>query len=230
MQTPDLIKLAPTLSAEERYKLIVPDFQREVAGEKSLISESERQAILRFDDRKAWEEYTRRVLLYRWANALWVREIETEKLRTYACYLFLNHHWERVVVDADETLSKEKRTERFERLKKYVSMLSAQSRDFYAYREATAEISQELYGVPLFDPKTMKEISNHYEVVDDFIESYNVSVEHFCKLVEIKKFLKPILQDKESYLVKKPVPDEKEVGGLVDGIKRVAEAEMRALR
>ena len=61
MQKLDLIKLAPTLSAEERYKMAISDFHKVLAGEKPILSEAECQAIRHFDNRAVWEDYAQRL-------------------------------------------------------------------------------------------------------------------------------------------------------------------------
>src|SRR3989338_265563 len=182
MATPDLIKLAPTLSAEERYKLIVPDLHRTLMGEKCLISESERQSIIKFDKRVVWEEYTRNICILQWATTLWQRDIETERLRAFALSLNLSHTLERVLVDGDDkSISKEKRTGQFEKLKKYVAMLEEQSVEFYAYREAINKVEQELYGVPLFNEKEKNSIASCYEMVDELFEHHNSTIRVMCE-------------------------------------------------
>jgi len=52
MGTPNLAILAPSLSAEERYRLIVPDYHNDLMGKGTILSESERQAITKFE--KSW--------------------------------------------------------------------------------------------------------------------------------------------------------------------------------
>ena len=59
MPTPNLAILAPSLSAEERYRLIVPDYHSDVMGKGTILSESERKAITKIENRVVWEEYTR---------------------------------------------------------------------------------------------------------------------------------------------------------------------------
>ena len=230
MATPDLIKLAPTLSAEERYKLIVPDLHRTLMGEKCLISESERQSIIKFDKRVVWEEYTRNICILQWATTLWQRDIETERLRAFALSLNLSHTLERVLVDGDDkSISKEKRTGQFEKLKKYVAMLEEQSVEFYAYREAINKVEQELYGVPLFNEKEKNSIASCYEMVDELFEHNTSTIRVMCENKIIKNSIKPIVQDMESYLAKKPVPDPATIEQIVNEVREIADSETRML-
>lgn len=228
MQKPDLIKLAPTLSAEERYKLIVTDFQRERIGEKPMISESERKVILDFKDRGVWEEYTRRVLLYQWIDVLWTREIETEKLRMFACYLILSHSFERLYIDIDEGVSKKKKLERFEQLKNYTALFGTQSEEFYLYREAILKIKQELYDMPVFDQKVANRIEGYFKDIDELINRYNNMIRDICKISVIKQQIKPIVQDQGNYLIKKVVPSKEKIDEAINALKQVVESELRA--
>lgn len=230
MATPDLIKLAPTLSVEERYKIIIPDLHRQLMGEEPLISESERQAITHFENRAVWEEYTRNICILQWATALWLKDIETERLRVFALSLNLHYTLERVLLDGDDkSISKEKRAEQFERVKKYVAMLKEHSVEFYAYREAINKVEQELYGVPLFNEEKKNSIASCYEMVDELFEHHNTTIRVMCENKIIKRHVKPIVQDMESYLAKKPVPDAAIVERIVDEIRQIADSETRML-
>jgi hypothetical protein len=231
MQTPDLIKLAPTLSAEERYKLIVSDFHRALMEEKELIAESERQAIITFNNNRAvWEEYTRNICMLQWENALWPRDIEAEKLRVFACSLLLSHALEKVLFHGDDhSISKEKRATQFESLKEYVAMFETQSMDFYAYPEAIKKIEQELYGVPIFHEEKKNRIASYYEAVDDLIEHHNKTIHTICGHKIIKKCINPMVRDMESYLVKKSIPDEKLIEKILDEVRHIAESETQML-
>jgi hypothetical protein len=229
MATPNLIKLAPTLSAEERYKLVVPDMHRELMGEKPLISESERQAITHFENRAIWEEYTQKLNMMRWALALWPKDIEAEKLRVIAFSLMLNHALSGALWRADEPMPKAKREERFATLREYVALIEEQSVDFYAHREAFAVIQRELYGVPVLNAKWMADITEDYRAVDEIIERYNETIRKICQNEVIRKRIKPIVDDTESYLVKKPIPDAELVERIVEDIRHIAASETRML-
>lgn len=229
MPSPNLIQLAPTLSAEERYRLVVPDMHRELMGEKPLISESERQAITHFEDRKLWEEYTGRICMLQWAQALWPKDVETEKLRVIAHYLMLSHSFDRLIRDGDQQVPKGKRAKQFETLKEHAAQIGEQSVHFYAYREAFEKIKQELCGVPLLNEKWMADITEDYTLVDEMIEHYNDLVRKVCVVVVIRKTIGPIVRDMESYLVKKPMPDAAMVERIVDEIRHIAGSEMRML-
>ena len=229
MATPDLVKLAPTLSAEERYRLVVPDMQRELMGEKPLISESERQAITHFEDRAVWEEYTRKICMLQWAQALWPKDVETEKLRVIVHDMELSHSFDRLIRDGDQQVPKGKRAAQFEALKEHAAQVGQQSVHFYAYREAFEKIKQELCGVPLLNEKWMADITEDYTLVDETIEHYNDLVRKVCAVVVIRKTIGPIVRDMESYLVKKPIPDPTMVEWIVDEIRQIAGSEMRML-
>jgi len=230
MQSSQLIKLAPTLAAGERYKLLVTDMQRVLGGEKALISESEREAMTHFQNRPAWEEYTRNICIMQWATTLWAKDIEAERLRVYAIWLTVSFTFERVLLDGDNnSISKKKRAEQFENLKKYVAMLERQSVEFYAYPEAIKKVEQELYGTPLFNKKKKAEISAIYETVDEFIDTHNEAIQMLCKNAVIKKRIRPIAADMDSYLIKKPVPQADLIEQIVNEIRQIGDSEMQML-
>jgi hypothetical protein len=227
---PDLIKLAPTLSVEERYKLIVPDFHRVMAGEKEFLSESEQNAITYFEKKEDWKIYVHNICMLQWANILWQRDIETEKLRVLACSLLLSHALERLLVDGDDkSISKEKRAKQFERVKECVVRFEEQSVEFYTYPLAINKLEQELYGMPIFDEKRAKRMATYYEAADELIEHHNESIRIFSANPIIKKTIKPIVQDMEKYLVKKPTPDPAQVDMIIEEIRHIADGETRRL-
>ncbi len=228
MSTPDLVKLAPNLSAEERYKLITADFLAQLDGEQPMITESELKAMLWFASRDMWKEYALRVVTFKLVNAIWVREIETEKLRTYACYLLAIHQLERVIVDAEDKLPKDKRAKQFKNLKTYVEAFNDSLEGFRVYREAIPILERELCGVPFFSKTTKASIATSYALVDHDIATYNEAIKRFCDCSDAKKLIKPILDDTDSYLVKGIVPAESDVTKLVENIKELAESEMRS--
>ncbi len=75
----------------------------------------------------------------------------------------------------------------------------------------------------------MDKILKDYERVDELIENYNEFVRKVCAIAVIKKTIKPIMCDMESYLVKKPVPDADTVERIVDEIRQIADSEMGML-
>ena len=231
MKSPDLIKLAPTLSAEERFKILIPDYHRVVMGEEPLISESERAAIIKFDNMAVWEEYTGRVAMLQWANALWTSDIEIEKFRALACYLIINHSLEKIILTAEESSTEEDRAGQYKKLKEYVGTFEESLINFYNYQEAIPRLEQELYGVPAFNERTKKQIAEYYESINALIGHHNDTVHAICKNKIIREYLKPIAEDAESYLIKKPIPDKKYIEEvLIDGLRMLAESEVRMLR
>ena len=124
MTIPDLAKLAPNLSAEERYKLVLADCLAQMDGEQPMITESELKALLWFPSKAMWKEYSTRVVMFKLANSMWIQSIESEKLRTYVCYLLAAHEFERIIVYAAHKIPKRKGEDRFGNLKKYVKSLN----------------------------------------------------------------------------------------------------------
>ena len=167
------MKLAPTLSAEEKFKMIVTDFHKELMGEKPVFSEAERQAIIQCENRQMWEDYTRRIGIIQWADTLWIKDIETEKLRVIASHLMLSRVVDRLVADMFMPVPEKMWGEVCTKLREYVLMFEENSMEFYAYPEAITRIERELYGMPLFNEKKKKVIASYYEVTDEMFESYN---------------------------------------------------------
>ena len=71
----NIIQLAPTLTAKERFKMVVADMQKELGGGQRTLSETERQAIMRCEGREMWEDYTRRIGIIQWADAFWTKDM-----------------------------------------------------------------------------------------------------------------------------------------------------------
>jgi hypothetical protein len=224
--TPNLTKLAPSLSAEERYKIVMSDLLAQLDGEPAKISESELKAMLWFESKPMWREYALRTAMMRHASEIWIIEIEKEKVRSYAFYLHLVYQFEQVVRDVD--IPKEKKMKRFDILKKAVSDLHHALEGFYAYREAIPKLEAVLYGIPFFSKATQASIALWFGLIESTIRDYNGMVRELSACHDAKRFIKPITEDMESYLVKDAVPSEMAVDELVDFIKKTAEFEVRS--
>jgi len=129
----------------------------------------------------------------------------------------------------DQPMSDERQMLKFDDLKRYVASMEHQSVLFYAYREAINEIEEELYGVPLFDEKSKAGITKYYDEVDELIKFYNHGIRGLCGDERIREYIKPMVQDTESFLLKKPVPSSILVEQLVGGIRGIADAELRMM-
>jgi hypothetical protein len=224
--TPNLTKLAPSLSAEERYKIVMSDMLAQQDGEPAKLSESEMKAMIWFESKSMWQEYAFHAAMMRHATEIWVIEIETEKLRSYAYYLHLSHQLERVVTDIDAP--KAKKAERFKGLKQSTVDLHHAIEGFYAYREAITKLEAILYGVPFFSETMRASLDSQFDNIGDIVRNYNGMLRDICACYDAKKFIKPIVEDIDSYLVKNAVPSDAAVNKLVDFIQHLAESEMRA--
>ena len=91
-----------------------------------------------------------------WASEFWSREIEIQKLRTYAAYLNLKSELSEYIANAD--MPEELRRRECGRIAEWVEILERTARQFYAYLEAVAQFEQKLYGVSLFDEKQKRTI------------------------------------------------------------------------
>jgi hypothetical protein len=229
MQTTNLIKLAPTLSAEEKFKIIVADFHKEIDGEKPILSDSERRAIIKCENRAMWEDYTRHIGIMQWADVFWTKDIETEKLRVFACFLFLSREVDRFVAEIDMPMPEKMRDDQFTGIRENVEMFEKSSIRFYAYREAIAQIERGIYGMPLFNERKKRVIAEQYDAVDELFEHYNRRVTMLADCEILRDRMKPVVEDIERYSAKKPVPEKELIDNLVDGIMQIVDAEIAML-
>jgi len=229
MPSSNVIQLAPTLSAKEKFKMIVTDFHRELAGEKPVFSEAERQAIIHCENRQMWEEYTRHIGIVQWADVFWTKDIEMEKLRVFASSLILGRAVDRLVADMFMPMPEKMLDRRCADVRENVLMFEENSTEFYAYPEAIAQIERELYGMPLFNEKKKKVIASYYEAADEMFESYNKRIRMLSESKMIKKRMKPIAENLESYIAKKPIPSKELIDGLVAEIMGIVDSEMDML-
>jgi hypothetical protein len=229
MPTPNLAILAPSLSAEERYRLIVPDYHSDVLGKGTILTESERKAIIKIENRGVWEEYTRGICTLKWVNVLWMQDIETEKLRAVALSLIVGYEMEGIFKEADQPMPEKMRAERYAKLREYIASFEEGSTQFYAYRAAVEMIEGELYGVPILNDEKKKMFIKYYEQVDSLFDLHTGRIRTICGNKILASHLKLIADDPESYIPKKPIPDKAAVNELVEEIRQMAESETRWL-
>jgi len=229
MNKPNLAILAPSLSAEERYRLIIPDYHNDVMGKGTILTESERYAITKIEDRGVWEEYTRGICMVQWANVLWMRDIETEKLRATALSLIVGYEMQGILKEADQPMSEKMRAAHYAKLREYIASFEEGSTQFYAYRPAVKMIEGELYGVPILNDEKKKTLTKYYEQVDSLFDLHTDRIRKICGNEILASYLKPIADDPESYIPKKPIPDKTTVNELVEEIRLMAESETRWL-
>jgi hypothetical protein len=228
MTVPNLAQLAPNLSAEERYKLISADILAQMDGEPPMLSESETKAMLWFESKAAWREYALRICLFRLANSMWIQEIETEKLRTYAYYLHMSHTFEKIIVGTGYDLPKKYWAKQFETLKECVIHVHDSAEGFFAYRDAIPKLEEIICGMPFFSKTTKASLTTQFALIGEIISDFNKDVNRFCECRDAKKFIRPIVDDRESYLIRDVVPSEEAVNELIDFIQRRAGSEMQS--
>ena len=228
MTTPNLIKLAPTLSVEERYKIIVPECYRMFRGEKSLLSASEITALASFDKNSVWEQYALRFGMFKWAHILWIRDIQKEKFAACTCILLLNNAVWRMIRDEDEGLGKKALADNMETVRKYVDLLKKKLAAFYPYREALVRLQEELYDVPVFDKEREETIQGFFHVIGDTVEYHNKTIRLMCTDKAIKRHFKLIADDMDRYLVKETKPDETAIMELINEVRSYAESDVNA--
>jgi hypothetical protein len=228
MPSTNLIKLAPTLSAEEKFKIVIAEMHQATAGEQPILRESELQAIIECHSKTTWEEYNRHMSMVMWASEFWSREIEIQKLRTYAAYLNLKSELSEYIVNV--IMPEGFRRKECNRIAEWVEILELTARQFYAYLEAVAQFEEMLYGVSLFDEKQKRTIDHYRNAVDEMFEHHNWLVRALVRGGErsesAKKHMVPIAEDMDSYLVKKLVPEQAAVDKIIATIMGVVDAEM----
>jgi hypothetical protein len=228
MATPNLIKLAPTLSVEERYKIIIPECYRMFRGEKGLLTESEVTAIASFEKNEVWAQYALRFGMFKWAHILWIRDIQKEKFCACTCILLLNNAVWRMIGDEDESKGKAVLTDNLATVRKCVSTLRGKLADFYLYREALIRLQEELYDVPIFDGERAETIQGFFRIIGETVEYYNETIRLLCTNKKIKRHFTLIAQDIDSYLVKETKPDEAAIAELVDEVRSYAQSDVNA--
>jgi hypothetical protein len=86
----DLQKLAPTLTGKERAKLLISSWHEAITG-KQLFSDSEKQALSRFEDREMSRECRYYMNLYKHGFFLFKEAIDSINLKMIAVSIELNH-------------------------------------------------------------------------------------------------------------------------------------------
>ena len=66
-------------------------------------------------------------------------------------------------------------------------------------------------------------------MIDELFEDHNERIRAICRNKILKKYLKPIVSDTGSYIVKKPIPDPVMVEQMVDDIRQIADSETQML-
>ena len=209
--------------------MIVTDFHKELEGVKPILNVSERQAIIKCENRAMWEDYTRRIGIMQWADAFWTKDIETEKLRVFASSLILNRAVDRLVAAALAHAPDMIVNRRLADVKEDVECFELNAAAFYAYREAITQIGRDLYGMPLFNEKKKAIIASYYEAADEWFDEYNGRIKALSETGMMKTYMKLVREDMESYTAKKPVPEKALIDGLVDEIMQIADSEMAML-
>lgn len=228
MTTPDLIKLAPTLSVEERYKIVIPDCLRMSNGEKGLLSNSEIQALASFEKNAVWEQYALRVSMFKWAHILWVRDLNGAKFAACTCILLLKESLWRMIGDVDDAKGKEVFMDNLAAIRKYADLLKDKLANFYVYRDALSRLREELYDVPIFDGEQAETIQGFFQVIGKTVEYHNETIRALCTEKAMKRYFKPIVQDMDSYLVKATQPDEAAIKELVEEVRSYAQSDVNA--
>jgi hypothetical protein len=225
---PDLIKLAPTLSVEERYRILIPDCQRIMVGEKGLLSDSEIKALAYFEKPLLWEDYAMRIGIFKWSNLLWARDIDRERFAVGISLVLVSHQAMDVMRGMGEEMPDEQRNRQLETLRNYVVLAEEKLANFFAYREALVRLEQEVYGVPLLHEEDGKEMESCCKLIMGEIEHYNSALRGICEDKALKKYFKRIAPELDKYLVKTPAINEEKVEHIVKDIKSFAESDVNA--
>jgi len=224
--TSDILKLAPTLSPEERFKMVMADCHRQTDGEPSVFSETELKALIFFDSKAKWLEYVRPVIIFKLANAYWPNEIEIQRLRVELVWFIIIHKVEQICDDADDGIAAKHRLGQFDTLKKYIGTYNETLPRLMAYRDAISLLEAETFGVPFFSQGQKTTISKIFTGIEDSKALYNELITEFTKRKDARKLLRPFTEDLQSFLLRDEVPDPKAVTELVEAIKHYAESEL----
>jgi hypothetical protein len=176
-----------------------------------------------------WEEYTRGICMLQWANVLWMRDIETERLRATALSLIVGYEMQGIFKEADQPMPEKMRAAHYANLRKYIASFEEGSTQFYAYRAAVEMIEAELYDVPILNDEKKKTLTKYYEQVDSLFDLHTGRIRKICGNEILASHLKPIADDPESYIPKKPIPDKVAIDELVEEIRQMADSETRWL-
>jgi hypothetical protein len=224
--TSDIIKLVPTLSPEERFKMVMTDCLRQMDGEPSVFSETELKALIFFDSKAKWIEYVRPVIIFKLANAYWPNEIEIRRLRVELVWFIIVQKLEQICDDADDGIAAKDRLGQFDTLKKYIAAYNETLPRLMAYRDAIPELEAATYGVPFFSEGQKTTIAKIFTGIESSMALYNEMVTEFAKRKDARKLLRPFTEDLQSFLLRNEAPDPKAVTELVEAIKRYAESEL----
>lgn len=228
MTTPDLIKLAPSLSVEERYKIIIPDCYRMFNGEKALLSASETTALASFEKNEVWAQYALRVGMFKWAHILWVRDINGAKFAACTCILLLKEAMWRMITDVDDAKGKQVFADNLAAIRKVIGLLQDKLVGLYVYREALPRLQEELYDVPIFEGERAETIQGFFRIIGEVVEYHNETIRMLCIDKTMKRHFKLIVQDMDRYLVKETKPDETAIAELVDEVRSYAQSDVNA--
>ena len=224
--TSDIIKLVPTLSPEERFKMVMTDCLRQMDGEPSVFSETELKALIFFDSKAKWLEYVLPVIIFKLANAYWPNEIEIKRLRVELVWFIIVQKLEQICDDADDGIAAKDRLSQFDTLKKYIGTYNETLPRLMAYRDAIPELEAATYGMPFFSEGQKATIAKIFTGIESSMALYNEMVTEFAKRKDARKLLRPFTEDLQSFLLRNEAPDPKAVTELVEAIKRYAESEL----
>ena len=90
-------------------------------------------------------------------------------------------------------------------------------------------IEGELYDVPILNDEKKQTLTKYYDQVDSLFDLHTGRIRKICGNEILASHLKPIADDPESYIPKKPIPDKATVNELVEEIRQMAESETRWL-
>src|SRR3989344_3520157 len=247
MQKPDIIKLAPTLTAKERMKFILSNWHKTVT-EKPFLNESEVKALFGMTEIGDFDECQYFFALYQWSNMLLRDDIEKAWLRFIAGYNYLVHLRGLLIIDLIikvekedgsllerfeitnrsldpesglETMAIKEKVSFFPNPKEVVSTLNIHIQTLFGYRDITQKIESEL-DIPIFDEKTYARIRGYWTQTEKFISDHN----RFIESLEKRGEQKVILTDKEQYILQITPPDPEFVEQCIQDIKKLVESDI----
>ena len=206
MDKADITKIAPTLSTKERIKLLISDWQKILAGKKSLLSEEEKKALLSFTNAEDFRQYEYFESIYKWCGLfLWRDEIEKTFLRIAIGFYRIGG-----CSDQQET----------------TQFLEKEIKELFEYKAAVETIEKEL-DLPLFDETTYSKIKSYWSWTENFVTKHNEIVEGFeAADFERDEFLVAFGSNKEKCLIKRLEPDKEVVAQMIVAVKELVNSEI----
>jgi hypothetical protein len=221
MATKEIVKIAPALSAEERFRMMLPDLIRLQDEKQPLLSATEMDAIRTCPRGEVLEGYGYRVSLFSWITMIWLRDWNAIRTRVSLFGLVMLYEFERTLRDAENPDDKDP----FDLVRSMAAAMEATLEEFYAYRASIPLLEGELCGLPFFGEEKRAGIDHEYSDTEEFIVRYNEMVE--VAFTPAKGRPKRSTEDRERCLIRKPAENPERAEAIVLNLTSIAQADAR---